>query len=123
MKFFSGLIFSGVLLLGGQAQADELMAQADEVVAQAEDNSVGGLAAGFTGFLLGGAAGGPVGALVGGSLGFLGGSSVQDASGLSQRAYVVKTASGEEMTLRSPNAQFQVGDRVIRRGGRLHPEH
>ncbi|HLD65252.1 MAG TPA: hypothetical protein VJA19_04345 [Pseudomonas sp.] len=116
MKFFSSLVISAALLAGGQVQADE-------VVAQTEDNSVGGLAAGFTGFLLGGAAGGPVGALVGGGLGLLAGSSVQDASGLSQRAYVVKTASGEEKTLRSPNAQFQVGEQVIRRGGRLHPEH
>lgn len=111
------VFFLTAALLGAAA------VQADEVIKETPDNSAGALYGGLSGVLIGGAAGGPLGALVGAGIGLFAGEGVQQVSGLSQRAYVVKTAQGEEATVRSPNAQFRAGDRVTRQAGRLHPSH
>ncbi|MCG4453093.1 MULTISPECIES: hypothetical protein [unclassified Pseudomonas] len=116
MKLFNMLFLSAALL--GAAGA-----QADEVIKETADNSVGALYGGLSGVLIGGAAGGPLGALVGAGIGVFAGEGAQQVSGLSQRAYVVKTAQGEETTVRSPNAQFHQGDRVSRQAGRLQAIH
>jgi hypothetical protein len=116
MKLFN-VFFLSAALLGAAA------VQADEVIKEIPDNSVGALYGGLSGVLIGGAAGGPLGALVGAGIGLFAGEGAQQVSGLSQRAYVVKTAQGEEATVRSPNAQFRAGDRVTRQAGRLHPSH
>ncbi len=113
MKFLTVVTLSVAMSAGANVQADE-------IVAQAQDNSVGALSGGFSGVLVGGALGGPLGALVGAGVGFFIGESAQQASGLSQRAYVVQTADGEEKTVRSPNAQFSEGEQVTRQAGRLH---
>lgn len=94
-------------------------ARADQVVAQKADNTVGGGFGAGSGVLLGGALGGPIGALAGGAVGWLTGSGVQQASGASQEAYVVRGADGSEQTVRSPNAHFEVGQQVEHDGIRL----
>jgi outer membrane lipoprotein SlyB len=116
MKLFNVFFLSAALL--GAAGV-----QADEVIKETPDNSVGALYGGLSGVLIGGAAGGPLGALVGAGIGLFAGEGVQQVTGLSQRAYVVKTAQGEQATVRSPNAQFSAGDRVTRQAGRLHASH
>lgn len=65
-----------------------------------------------------GAVGGPVGALIGAGIGALFGGEAQDAAGLSDRAYKVRTAEGDVKELRSPNREFAVGDKVETRGNR-----
>lgn len=93
---------------------------ADEVVAEVPDNTVGGGFGAGAGVLLGGALGGPFGALVGAGVGFFGGSAAQQASGGSQTSYVVRDATGHQQTVRSPNAEFSVGQQVSVHGDRLH---
>lgn len=95
------------------------VAQADQVVAERPDNTVGGGFGAGSGVLIGGALGGPFGALAGAGIGWLAGSGVQQASGASQKAYVVQAADGSQRTVRSPNAAFQVGQRVEADGIRL----
>ncbi|WNP71018.1 hypothetical protein [Pseudomonas aeruginosa] len=96
-------------------------ALADEVISEVPDNTVGtGFGAG-AGVLLGGALGGPVGALVGAGIDAFGGAEAQEASGSSGHAYVVRDTQGRERTVRSPNAQFQVGQQVTVSGNRLKP--
>ena len=116
MKVFN-LLFLSAALLGAAA------VHVDEVIEETADNSVGALYGGLSGVLIGGAAGGPLGALVGAGIGLFAGEGAQQVSGLSQRAYVVKTAQGEETTVRSPNAQFRKGDQVNRQAGRLQASH
>ena len=111
------VFFLSAALLGAAA------VQADEVIKETPDNSAGALYGGLSGVLIGGAAGGPLGALVGAGIGLFAGEGAQQVSGLSQRAYVVKTAQGEEATVRAPNAQFRTGDQVPRQAGRLHASH
>src|SRR5690606_35911610 len=94
-------------------------AQADEIVAQTTDATAGGALGLSTGVMLGGAAGGPLGALVGAGVGLFMGKGVQAASGLEERAYVVRDNSGAERVVRSPNATFAVGQQVGRQGARL----
>ena len=76
---------------------------------------------GGTAVLLGGAAGGPIGAIVGGILGAWLGGEVQQVTGASGDAYLVKTDDGEVLRLRSPNHQFEVGDAVSIQGIRPVP--
>ncbi|AGI22746.1 hypothetical protein H681_04320 [Pseudomonas sp. ATCC 13867] len=92
---------------------------ADEVVAEVPDNTVGGGFGAGAGVLLGGALGGPFGALVGAGVGLFGGSAAQEVSGGSQTSYVVRDAAGHERTVRSPNAEFHVGQQVAVSGDRL----
>ncbi|HET8711485.1 MAG TPA: hypothetical protein VFM32_08920 [Spongiibacteraceae bacterium] len=94
-------------------------AQADEVVAPAHDNIGGTLYGGMIGLMAGGATGGPIGALAGAGIGALAGHHVQDATGLSQRAYLIKTDNGDQVIVRSPNAEFAPGQMVVQDAGRI----
>jgi len=94
-------------------------ALADEIVSEVPDNTVGGGFGAGSGVLLGGALGGPIGALVGAGIGALGGAEAQEVTGSSGHAYVVRDAQGHERTLRSPNAEFRVGQQVSVSGDRL----
>jgi outer membrane lipoprotein SlyB len=93
---------------------------ASEVIRAVDDNTAGQTFGGLSGLLLGAAAGGPVGALVGGLAGIWIGAESQQASGLSEQAYMVKTATGEELTVRSPKRTFNPGEQVVVQGNRLH---
>ena len=64
-------------------------------------------------------AGGPVGAVVGALFGGWSGAQVQDATGHSGTAYVVRHEDGREQWVRSPNARFDVGQQVDMHGIRL----
>ncbi|MCY1433486.1 hypothetical protein D9M71_495160 [compost metagenome] len=107
------------LLAVGGALLASMAASADQVVAEKADNTVGAGFGGGIGLLIGGGLGGPFGALLGAGVGALAGSAGQEATGLSQNAYVVKAADGSESTVRSPNAEFQVGQAVEKDGIRL----
>ena len=91
---------------------------ADEVIAETTDSTAGGALGATTGVMIG-AIGGPLGALVGGGVGLLLGKGMQQAAGLEERAYAVRTASGETQVVRSPSAEFAIGQQVERRGNRL----
>ena len=93
---------------------------ADEVIAEAADTTAGAALGATTGVMLGGAAGGPIGALVGAGAGWWLGKSAQQAGGLEERAYAVRTAEGETRVVRSPKAEFSIGEQVERRGNRLY---
>lgn len=95
------------------------LALADEIVAEASDTTAGGALGVSTGGMLGGAAGGPLGALVGAGVGLFVGKGIQTASGLEERAYEVRDAKGELRVVRSPTAQFAIGQQVERQGARL----
>ncbi|MGG2397780.1 hypothetical protein ACJRW5_12660 [Pseudomonas sp. SH1-B] len=96
--------------------------QAAEVVAEREENAVGAGFGGLSGLMLGAAAGGPIGALVGAVVGGWSGAEVQDATGNSGTAYVVRHEDGREQWVRSPNARFEVGQQVQMNGIRLLAE-
>lgn len=91
---------------------------AGEVIAETTDRTAGGALGATTGVMIG-AIGGPLGALVGGGVGLLLGKGVQQAAGLEERAYTVRTDAGETQVVRSPNAEFAIGQQVERRGNRL----
>ncbi|WP_407364341.1 hypothetical protein [Pseudomonas luteola] len=95
-------------------------AQADEVVSEVHDNTAGKTFGTLGGLMVGGAAGGPIGALAGAGLGWLSGWGIQDSTGLSEKAYKVRTNTGETLTVRSPRQRFAVGEQVEYRAGRLH---
>ncbi|EZQ19622.1 hypothetical protein [Halopseudomonas bauzanensis] len=95
------------------------LAAADEIVGETTDTTAGGALGVSTGVMLGGAAGGPLGALVGAGVGLFVGKGIQTASGLEERAYAVRDTAGAVREVRSPAAQFAVGQRVERRGARL----
>lgn len=94
--------------------------KADEVLHQTGDTTAGAAFGAGTGVLIGGAAGGPLGALIGAGVGLLGGREVQKAGGLEERAYTVRSSTGEEREVRSPREEFAVGQQVNVKGGRLH---
>lgn len=91
---------------------------ADQVVREVPDTTAGKGAGVVTGLMVG-AVGGPIGALIGAGAGFFAGSAVQEAAGLTETAYEVKDAQGEISTVRSPNARFEPGQQVTRKGPRL----
>lgn len=93
---------------------------ADEVISQTGDTTAGAAFGVGTGMLVGGGAGGPIGALLGAGIGWLAGSGVQKASGLEERAYKVRSSTGEEQVVRSPRTEFAVGQQVEVSGRRLH---
>lgn len=95
--------------------------QADQVLSQTGDTTAGAAFGVGTGVLVGGAAGGPLGALVGAGIGLFVGSGVQKASGLEERAYKVRSSTGEERVVRSPREEFAIGQQVEVSGRRLHP--
>lgn len=94
------------------------LCMADQVVREVPDTTAGKGYGALTGMMVG-AVGGPLGALVGAGAGFFAGSSVQHAAGLTETAYEVKDAQGDISTVRSPNARFEVGQQVTRKGPRL----
>ncbi len=115
MKYLNALAVSIGLGLFGAG-----VAQADEVLSQTGDTTTGaGFGAG-AGSSVGGAAGGPIGALLGAGIGLLVGHGVQTASGLEERAYRVRSSTGEEQVVRSPREEFAVGQQVEIIGRRLH---
>ena len=95
------------------------VAHADEVLAETGDTTAGAAFGAGTGLMIG-AVGGPLGALLGAGVGFMVGQGVQRVAGLEERAYRVRTASGEEQTLRSPTEHFAIGQQVEQHGRRLH---
>ncbi|MFU2328910.1 hypothetical protein D3C81_351460 [compost metagenome] len=97
------------------------LCMADQVVREVPDTTAGKGFGALTGLMVG-AVGGPVGALVGAGAGFFAGSSVQEAAGLTETAYEVKDTQGEISTVRSPNARFEPGQQVTRKGARLEPQ-
>lgn len=113
MKVKAG-VAAAVLALGS------VPAMAEQVVAEVGDTTVGAGLGVSTGLMVGGAAGGPLGALVGAGAGLWLGRTVQEVGGLEERAYQVRDGMGELDIVRSPTAQFAVGDRVERRGNRLY---
>ncbi|VVO57621.1 hypothetical protein PS874_00496 [Pseudomonas fluorescens] len=94
------------------------LCQADQVVREVPDTTAGKGFGALTGMMVG-AAGGPVGALIGAGAGFFVGGSVQQAAGLTEKAYEVKDAQGDISTVRSPNARFEAGQQVTRKGPRV----
>jgi outer membrane lipoprotein SlyB len=94
--------------------------KADVIIEETHDNTGGTVYGGIIGLLLGGLAGGPIGALAGAGFGALAGRNAQDASGLSQRAYVIETGNGDRVIVRSPNTEFSPGQSVAQEAGRLH---
>lgn len=94
------------------------LCQADQVIREVPDTTAGKGYGALTGMMVG-AAGGPIGALIGAGAGFFAGSSVQEASGKTDTAYEVRDAHGDISTVRSPNARFEVGQQVSRKGARL----
>jgi len=97
------------------------LCMAEQVVREVPDTTAGKGFGALTGLMVG-AVGGPVGALVGAGAGFFAGSSVQEATGLTETAYEIKDAQGEVSTVRSPNARFEPGQQVTRKGARLEPQ-
>ncbi|NUU35525.1 hypothetical protein [Pseudomonas sp. C2B4] len=91
---------------------------ADRVIREVPDTTAGKGFGALTG-MMAGAAGGPIGAFIGAGVGFFAGSSVQEAVGKTETAYEVKDALGEISTVRSPNARFEIGQEVTRKGTRL----
>lgn len=94
------------------------LCQADQIIREVPDTTAGKGFGALTGMMVG-AVGGPIGALVGAAGGFFAGSAVQVGIGKSETAYEVKNAQGEINTVRSPNASFEVGQQVTRKGARL----
>lgn len=104
-------------LLVGLSSAPAL---SDEVIAEAEDTTAGASLGATTGIMIGGAAGGPLGALIGAGAGLLLGKTAQQIGGLEERAYQVRTAQGDTRVVRSPNAEFSIGQQVELQGNRLY---
>ncbi|KQN61382.1 hypothetical protein ASF02_13495 [Pseudomonas sp. Leaf58] len=94
---------------------------ADQVLSESSDNTVGYGAGGVSGLMVGAALGGPFGAIAGAALGAFGGAAVQQGSGHSDPAYVVRHDDGSTQRYRSPNARFKPGDQVQVSGLRLAP--
>lgn len=112
MKVINTVILAGILVVNQAAAA--------EVVRETDDNVAGAAFGSASGMLVGGAVtGGPVGALVGLGVGLFVGKFAQQKSGLSQKAYVVKTDSGDLKTVRSHGLSFNPGDQVVVSGNRL----
>lgn len=108
------------LLVAVLVASGSLSVAADEVLAETADSTAGAALGATTGVMLGGAAGGPLGALAGAGVGWLLGRTAQQATGLEERAYAVRTAEGDTRVVRSPNAEFSIGEQVERRGNRLY---
>ncbi|TBW12243.1 hypothetical protein E0E50_04865 [Azotobacter chroococcum subsp. isscasi] len=114
MKKLGTLALTLTLLAAGGAHAAE-------VLEETKDQTSGKSVSGMSGMMVG-AIGGPIGMLVGAGIGALFGGEAQDAAGLSERAYKVRTADGEEKVLRSPNNELVVGEQVETRGNRPYRE-
>ncbi len=97
------------------------LVQGAEVVAQRPDNLSGQMIGGWSAVLLGGVLGGPAGALAGGVAGAWLGGELQQATGNSGNAYLIKTDAGEIKRYRSPRHTFEIGDTVAIEGIRPVP--
>lgn len=97
------------------------LVNAAEIVAEVEDNSIGAGFGGLSGVMMGAAAGGPIGAIAGAVAGAFGGGGVQEGTGSRQKAYMVRTDSGEIRRYRSPKFSFAVGEKVQIIRGRVRP--
>ena len=111
MKKLGTLALTLALLAAGSVNAAEVL---EETKDQTTGKSVGGM----NGMMIG-AIGGPIGMLIGAGIGALFGGEAQEAAGLSDRAYKVRTADGAEKIVRSPAEAFAVGDKVETRGNRV----
>ncbi len=100
------------LLLVGAMLVAPVMAGADVVVEQEQDTIVGKGVGGWLGVLVGGAAGGPAGAVAAGALGAWLGGEAQENADLGGTAYRVQKDDGSVEVVRSPNRQFEKGDKV-----------
>ncbi|AJE23291.1 hypothetical protein [Azotobacter chroococcum] len=109
MKKLGTLALTLMLLAAGSVNAAEVL---EETKDQTTGKSVGGM----NGMMIG-AIGGPIGMLIGAGVGALFGGEAQEAAGLSDRAYKVRTADGKEKVVRSTET-FAVGDKVETRGNR-----
>jgi len=109
MKKLGTLALTLTLLAAGSVHAAE-------VLEETKDHTTGKSVGGMNGMMIG-AIGGPIGMLVGAGIGALFGRGAQEAAGLSDRAYKVRTADGKEKVVRS-NEAFEVGDKVATRGNR-----
>ncbi|SFB57115.1 hypothetical protein [Azotobacter beijerinckii] len=113
MKKFGILALTIGMLAAGSVYAAE-------IVSEVGDETSGQATGGMTGMMMG-SVGGPIGAVLGAGVGALFGGSGQKVAGASDRAYVVRTDSGELKTYRSPNYIFAVGDKVVIYGNRPRP--
>lgn len=95
-----------------------LSSHADTVVKELPDVKPGQFFGGVFGFMVG-SLGGPVGALAGGSISWFAGGKIQEASGVTGRAYEVEKDDGSLTVVRSPNQQWQPGDKVRIENARL----
>ncbi|MFZ6050325.1 hypothetical protein ACFW0H_29915 [Pseudomonas sp. CR3202] len=91
---------------------------AAEVLSETPDTTAGKATGGMTGLMFG-AIGGPAGAVAGAAVGYFGGSLVQESTGLSEPAYLVKTDDGSVQRFRAPGQHFNPGDQVVVHGIRI----
>ena len=105
-------VVSGVVL------SLSLACQADTVVKEVPDNTPGKGFGGAIGLMIG-SVGGPLGAVAGAGLGLVAGGKIQALFGISGRAYEVESEDGLRKTVRSPNQQWESGDKVQIVGRRL----
>jgi hypothetical protein len=110
---------NGVIkIVFGAAISLSLVCQADTVVKEVPDTTPGKSFGGVTGLMVG-SVGGPLGAVAGAGIGLLSGGKIQALLGLSGRAYEVESEDGSRRTVRSPNQQWESGDKVQVVGRRL----
>lgn len=106
MTYAKRLTLTGTLLAAASVHADT-------VTGELVDTMPGKVVGGVSAFLLGGfTTGGPAGALLGGGIGWLLGDKSQEAIGMGDTAYRVTTSDGREVTVRSPNKSWPIGDEV-----------
>jgi len=111
MKKLGTLALTLSLLAAGGVNAAEVL---EETRVQTTGKATGGM----SGMMIG-AVGGPIGMLIGAGVGALFGGEAQEAAGLGERAYKVRTADGSEKVMRSPNERLVVGGWVETRGNRV----
>ncbi|WP_288355462.1 hypothetical protein [uncultured Cycloclasticus sp.] len=95
-----------------------LSCHADTVIKELPDTKPGKIFGGALGFMIG-AISGPAGALAGGGISWFAGGKIHQASGVTGRAYEVKKDDGSLTIIRSPNQQWQPGDKVRIENARL----
>ncbi len=108
-----------ISLLGFSASG---FAETGVVLSEGKTNVTGKTVGGISSLIVGGAvAGGPVGSLLGGLAGFWLGGEAQDQLQASEKLYEVRDSSGKVQHFRSPNHEFNVGDKVEISGIRIKP--
>lgn len=112
MKRFATLSLTLVLLAAAGVHAAEVI---EETKDQSAGKSVGGMSS-----MMIRAIGGPISALIGAGIGALFDGEAQNAASLSERAYRVRTADGEERVLRFLGNEMAVDEKVETRGNRVY---